>query len=834
MVKQFIKSISIEGFRGINNSGAPLLINFQINGVTSIFGENGKGKSSIFEAFLFSILGRILRFDDYHSDIKDKKTIKNLFHSGDGNIKIEFINETNIITDINVNVDNNGLRTISSSSLSDPDEFLSSLCSKLNFLDYRPFEKILLTSSEETGKLFSNLVGFGSFIGIKDKFDKISRTQNINNDFSKTIKENSIRDNNQKISSLKVEIISKLNEIGIDITTFDKKEILKYLKSFLNKQYSLKIKSIKSETQINFDQLIITKIGPVYEENVSKLSTLQEKLKGITLLLKRLNTFNSKFIKRLTKQLEAAYSQISSQNDIVLGKLYDEAISSYDTINSFDKNTCILCNTSNLNVGQSTFYEQINSKIKSYIKFKNKYNSFKQEFLEKINYSGVSEFENLYISESDRILTNLGKANDYLMYNFLEDYKVIDLLSIYSTKAKTEIKNKKETIKELKSQIPPKIADLVDETNIYKLVFTNINHIDKLLSENDYNTKYLFELENWIRFSSKIKDDYENAYNELMDEIASMIDHDTKSFFKEIMGDVGIIPKLKKENKGQKVNILLEKFHSNTNDMKAASLLSESYRNALSLSIYFASALKSRNPGNFIIVDDITSSFDSGHQLFLLDLIKRRVAKNSLNRNGKQIIFLTHDGLLRKALNEANGQRNWLHYELNYNTDVTSLRPFSSTDLKNIIIRKIHNNDYFSSDLRIYYESVLWEIIEQLNLEIPYSLINSHKDKMVNNLIQAIGEIIEMKKTCRKVKASLLLPSKADFKAYIQQLGNNLSHWSTASTSSLSTATLLHIVSDIDNLKQRFQYNCTCPKGAGWVYYRTLKTPNHKGCTCNI
>ena len=77
MAKYFIKSISIEGFRGVNNNGTPLLINFQTDGVTSIFGENGKGKSSIFEAFLFSILGRIIRLDEYHADIRDKKAVKN-------------------------------------------------------------------------------------------------------------------------------------------------------------------------------------------------------------------------------------------------------------------------------------------------------------------------------------------------------------------------------------------------------------------------------------------------------------------------------------------------------------------------------------------------------------------------------------------------------------------------------------------------------------------------------------------------------------------------------------------------------------------------------------
>lgn len=834
MTKYFIKSISIEGFRGINNRGTPLLINFQTDGVTSIFGENGKGKSSIFEAFLFLILGRIIRFDDYHGDIKDKRTIKNLFHSGDGNIKIEFIDDSNGITDINVKINENGERLISSTSIPRPETFLVSLCSKLNFLDYKSFEKIILNSSEETGKLFSNLVGFGGFINIKDKFDKISRTQNINTDFGKAIKEGTNRSNNIKISELKIEIQKRLKEIGVKIDINDKNEILNVINAFLKKQYSEKLKSIIDSSQIDFDHLIKTKIGSEYEKNASKLTTQQEALKEIILLQKGINTFNNKTVTSLTDKLKIAYSLIATQNDIVLGKLYDDAIKSYDTIDGFNKNTCILCNTEDLGAGRNTFYEQINAKIKSYIKFKNKYTSFLNEFMQKIHSSRLLEIENQFLTEFERFFSNIEKNKDYLTYDFFETHNVGDIITTYKAKVKVEINQIHASIKELKSLIPSKISELVEINNAYKFVFNSIIEINKLSRDNDYNTKYLAELENWTTFTNKVKDDYEDAYNTLMDEIASMIDTDTKLFFKEIMGDVDIIPKLKKENKGQKINILLEKFYSNTTDIKAAPLLSESYRNALSLSIYFAAALKSRSAGSFIVVDDITSSFDSGHQLFLLDLIKSKISISPSNKKGKQIIFLTHDGFLKKPLNEASNQKNWTHYSLNYNKDFTSLKPITSNDLRNNLIRKISNNEYDNSDLRIYYESVLLEIIEKLNLEIPYSLINSHDEKMVNNLILAISEIIEMKTTSKKIKKGLRLPTKQDFKSHIQQLCNNLSHWSSAREASISTTALNRIVLDIDSFKQKFQYNCTCSKNAGWVYYKSLKTPRHKDCNCNV
>jgi DNA repair exonuclease SbcCD ATPase subunit len=833
MAKYFIKSISIEGFRGINNTGEPLIIPFQTDGVTSIFGENGKGKSSIFEAFLFSILGRIVRFDDYHGDIKDKKTIKNLFHNGDGIIIIEFIDETNITTDIKVKVNANGERSISSIACADPERFLSSLNSTLNYLDYKSFEKIILTSSEDTGKLFANLVGFGSFINIKDKFDKITRTTNINNDFGKNIKENSIQANNKRISELETEIKERLAEIDVDIEPINKLQILKTINIFLLKEYGIK-RQPNTKNNIDFDGLIKLKIGTEYEENTSKLIGLEESLKLISQLKKGIIRFTNKFIISSNKKLKNAYRQLATPNDIILGKLYDDALKGYETINDYNKNTCILCNTEDLGDHNNTFYDKINLRIKSYKRFKDNYYSFYNDFVEKIRLCSLMEIENHYLDNVDSFFTKIERTNDYIENDFFEINNLTDIILSYNEKISNEIIQISNSIKQLKILIPPKISDLVDKNNTFMFVFDSIKEIEKLQNDNEYNRKYLAELENWTTFSSKIKGDYENAYNTLMDEIATSIDLETKLFFKEIMGEIDIIPKLKKENRGQKVNILLEKFHNNTTDIKAASLLSESYRNALSLSIYFAAALKSKNSGNFIIVDDITSSFDSGHQLYLLDLIKRKISISPSNKNGKQIIFLTHDGLLKKVLNENNTLKNWTHYSLNSNKDMVSLKPFKSDDLKLIIQEKINSGNYVGSDFRLYYEFVLLEIIEKLNLEIPFSLIDNNENKMVNKLSLAIQEIIEMKRLSGRIRG-VRFPVKDDFKLSTQQLSNNLSHWSSGREISLSDAVLNRIISDIDNFKKLFQYNCTCrERNAGWVYYKSLTSPKHKGCNCTI
>ena len=548
----------------------------------------------------------------------------------------------------------------------------------------------------------------------------------------------------------------------------------------------------------------------------------------------KVKNINKSKIYSLSNKLKATYRLIKTPNDILLGKLYDEAIHCYDSDESYDKNTCILCETSDLRKGPSNFYNEINERIKSYIRFKNKYLVFINEFKQLTQVSSLIDIEKRYIEEDEKFFHKVDASKDFLSEDFFIKNQINEIISKYKKYIKEDLKKHKASYKELKTLIPPKISELVDLNNEFKSIFHAQIEIDTLINEITYNSRFLSELETWTRYISKIKEDYEDAYNLLMDEIATMIDSDTKFFFKEIMGNVEITPKLKKEYRGQKVNILLEKFYSNTTDLKAAPLLSESFRNALCLSIYFGTALKSRNSGNFIILDDITSSFDSGHQLYLLDLIKNKIALNASNKKGKQIIMLTHDGLLKKPLNEYSKLKYWSHFTLNTTRDKVSLKPFTSDDLKLIIHDKINSGNYLGSDFRIYYESVLLEIIERLNLQIPYSLIYNNEEKMVNKLVLAIEDIVDTKVLAKKVKGRLV-PAKSDFKHYNQIFTNNLSHWASGREASLSKPVLFKIVDDIDAFKRLFQYNCNCSvRNAGWVYYKTLTSQKHKGCTCTL
>ncbi|MCK1380074.1 AAA family ATPase, partial [Bradyrhizobium sp. 24] len=78
----YLQRVSIEGFRGINNEGAPLVLKLKPDCVNSISAPNGVGKTSIFDAIVYAITGRIPKLEDLPAAEKGPSYYLNRFHSG--------------------------------------------------------------------------------------------------------------------------------------------------------------------------------------------------------------------------------------------------------------------------------------------------------------------------------------------------------------------------------------------------------------------------------------------------------------------------------------------------------------------------------------------------------------------------------------------------------------------------------------------------------------------------------------------------------------------------------------------------------------------------------
>src|ERR1035438_9237412 len=132
--------------------------------------------------------------------------------------------------------------------------------------------------------------------------------------------------------------------------------------------------------------------------------------------------------------------------------------------------------------------------------------------------------------------------------------------------------------------------------------------------------------------------------------------------YKEVTKNPEIVPLLKKSDTSEELHLRLAHFYG-LSDLSAATLLPESYRNALAICIYLAAVLQLSSTARFVVLDDLTSSFDAGHQWSLMELIRTKVAYPS-NPNGPQVIILSHDGLLEKYFDTMASEAKWHHQRL--------------------------------------------------------------------------------------------------------------------------------------------------------------------------
>ena len=122
------------------------------------------------------------------------------------------------------------------------------------------------------------------------------------------------------------------------------------------------------------------------------------------------------------------------------------------------------------------------------------------------------------------------------------------------------------------------------------------------------------------------------------------------------MGE-NVIPALKKRAGTEELSIALAGFW-NLQDISAQAVLSESFRNAFAISVYLAAASLYGGGAKFMILDDVTSSFDLGHQLLLMKVVREQFARPA-DPNGPQVIILSHDPALEKFFNVSSNEVGW-------------------------------------------------------------------------------------------------------------------------------------------------------------------------------
>ena len=234
----------------------------------------------------------------------------------------------------------------------------------------------------------------------------------------------------------------------------------------------------------------------------------------------------------------------------------------------------------------------------------------------------------------------------------------------------------------------------------------------------------------------------------------------------------------------------------------------------------------------FIVLDDITSSFDSGHQFLLMDVIKNRLGLPA-NQDGLQFILLSHEALLDKYFDTAANSKDWHHQKLSGNPPQGYLMTQSQDkDRLKVNAERLLNagqTEQASNLIRQYMEFKLLEIINRVQISVPLDFSIKDSNKMIDNAIKAIEFSVGLHSDAGR----LILNSSQlnDFKnSFLPRLISNwINHYATGVTASFTPSVLQGVLNDIDSLAECFKYDCHCNGTTTRRYYKRL---DMKYCQC--
>lgn len=293
--------------------------------------------------------------------------------------------------------------------------------------------------------------------------------------------------------------------------------------------------------------------------------------------------------------------------------------------------------------------------------------------------------------------------------------------------------------------------------------------------------------------------------------------------FDEVMSADQIVPELARRGKNEQMHVELSNFHGEQG-VSARAVLSESYRNALAISVFLAAAISHNKVPRFIVLDDATSSFDSGHQYHLMEQIRMRFQAPS-REDGIQFIVLSHDVALEKYFERLSQDSGWRHQKLQgwppLTPVVANRQDFSSLKKDAEHLLKQGKTQEAAGLIRQYLEAVLFQIIRKVNIPVPIDLaVNDHK-KMVQDCIQAITSAVELYQRAGDIALDQQQIDGLTQYHVPALTGNWINHHGTGGVSMFTPNALSKVIRVIDDIKRCFQYDLD---GTGNLrFYKSLE-----------
>ncbi len=811
MTRYFLGSLTIEGFRGINNDGDPLVLKFKTDAVNSIHAPNGVGKSSIFEAVHFAIHGNVPRLKALQDAEQGDSYVVNKFHPGQqATIDLLFRSDDNS-PDIAIRVTRsaNGARAVTSpSGHPQPEDFLASLGEDFVLVDYGRFARLIDISALERGRSFASLVGLSRYSRLRQAFEGAKRTQNINSDLGLSALDTEVKTSERALSAIERRVIAAHDVVAGGGGAIDKLADLKTAVTSALSAIALLTPLVGAGSVMDLDFEAAEKVVEREEGGEAR-----KKLDGLTTAVTSLSTgaLVDGDLADLDRLIGLARTRDEAINRVgahALHALLKDALAVVGGSDWHDPKRCPICEVE----GEEPLKPKLEARIAEYDAAAELGAGLVKEVTTSVGIAKVRQLE-------DTAAMGIGTADRlHVAFDLAAKKGEVTTADLEKLKARLEEleKLRAETLERvqleasaLQAELPPSLVQVTRTLSLAKQFRDAVVEFETAAPPLKAKQAKLALLNRWKTFITKAAQTFADAETALANKRIAEIQTTCQNLFgRFVRGGPDVKPTLTRAQNSENVDLKLADFFG-LSDLSARALLSESYRNAVAAAIFLSAATKHSCVPRFMLLDDVTSSFDAGHQFALMDALRTQLRHGAVP-DGLQFIVLSHDTSLEKYFDKLNGTTDWHHQKLQGMPPKGRLMVSAQEADRLKAQAQQHLNagqvDIGAPFLRQYLEYKLGQIISKLEIPVPPDYATRGDKRTLSTYIEAITDAVTLYQAANR--CILTAQQVCDLRNHHAPsiIGNFVSHYETGAGTPFNAYSLLGVLQNIDDLADCFTH----------------------------
>ncbi|AVO46635.1 AAA family ATPase [Phreatobacter cathodiphilus] len=829
MSRYFLASAAIEGFRGINNDGDPLVLKFKHDAVNSVHAPNGVGKSSIFEALHFALHGTVPRLEGMQDAEQGANYIVNKFHPAQQATVALVFKSDDGTPDVSITVTRTaaGGRVVTSpSGHADPHSFLADLCEDFVLVDYPRFASLVDCSALERGRSFASLIGMSRYSQLRQALDGARNTRNLNSDFGLSALDAEVAAEDRALGAVEQRILAAHQEVtGATHGEIADLAVLKGEVAAGLAGIALLAPLLADTSVMDFDFAAAEKVVD-REEGGSARKTLDALDTAVTTLS------SLQVSAEEVAEIEALVATAKGRDDAMrkvgaasLHALLKHALAAVNSTDWHDPKVCPVCEKA----GDEPLQAQLKAKISLY----DEAEQLDADLNRRVPIAGcvgklrqLEEQVRLGVADVDRIAPLLTLAARQSSVSTVDLERARDALAVLESRRVTVLEAVAVEREQLQASLPPSLVAVTRTLGQAKQFRNAVGEYERAFPSLAAKRIKLAKLNRWKTFITNVAGQFATAESSLANARITDIQASCQELFGHLMrGGPDVRPTLNRAQNTEQVDLKLADFFGLPNQ-SARALLSESYRNAVAASIFMAAATRHRGVPRFMVLDDVTSSFDAGHQFSLMDTIRTKLRFGAAHGvpDGLQFIILSHDTSLEKYFDRLNGTTEWHHQKLQ------GMPPRGRIMIaaQQADRLKAQAEQYLNAGqidigepfVRQYLEYKLGQIISRLEIPVPPDYATRGDKRTLSTYIDAITAAVSLYHAAGRCVLTAQQLTDLQNHHMPSVMANYVSHYETGAGTPFSAYALLGVVQSIDHLADCFRWRD--PASNQLRYYRRL------------